>query len=132
MSPQRTLKTLESLYAKNVMPALKTFGERIADALVEDGLLPQTGGRLLEQQKREGTRLLKIILEKGYVSEQDMAVSMGRVLNTPPVNPARVHIPKRLPTCCPATSANAQSRPGLAVRKQAVLGHGRPPERAGH
>ena len=72
------------------MPPPKTFGERIADALVEDGLLSSRQiEELLEQQKKEGTRLLKLILEKSYVSEHDMAVSMGRVLNTPPINLAR-------------------------------------------
>ena len=76
------------------MPPVKTFGERIADALVEDGLLSaQQVEELLEQQKKEGTRLLKLILEKAYVSEADMAVSMGRVLNTPPINLARLTIP---------------------------------------
>src|SRR5438094_147897 len=73
------------------MPPVKTFGERIADALVEDGLLTlRQVEELLAQQKKEGTRLLKLILQKSYVSEQDMAVSMGRVLNTPPINLARV------------------------------------------
>ena len=76
------------------MPPIKTFGERIADALVEDGLLfRKQVEELLEQQKREGTRLLKIIIDKGYVTDQDMAVSVGRVLNTPPVNLARLGIP---------------------------------------
>jgi type IV pilus assembly protein PilB len=76
------------------MPPVKTFGERIADALVEDGLLSlKQVEALLEQQKKEGTRLLKLILEKSYVSEQDMAVSMGRVLNTPPINLSRVSVP---------------------------------------
>src|SRR5436305_6613315 len=76
------------------MPPVKTFGERIADALVEDGLLSaRQVEQLMEQQKKEGTRLLKLILEKAYVSEQDMAVSMGRVLNTPPINLTRVAIP---------------------------------------
>src|SRR5206468_1320082 len=75
------------------MPPVKTFGERIADALVEDGLLSvRQVEQLLEQQKKEGTRLLKLILEKAYVSEQDMTVSMGRVLNTPPINLPRVSI----------------------------------------
>src|SRR5205814_2934744 len=75
------------------MPPVKTFGERIADALVEDGLLSlRQVEELLLQQKKEGTRLLKLILQKSYVSEQDMAVSMGRVLNTPPINLARVSI----------------------------------------
>src|SRR5438552_7531394 len=76
------------------MPPVKTFGERIADALVEDGLLSgKQVEELMLQQKKEGTRLLKLILEKAYVSEQDMAVSMGRVLNTPPINLARIAIP---------------------------------------
>jgi len=76
------------------MAPVKTFGERIADALVEDGLLSfRQVDELLAQQKKEGTRLLKLILEKAYVTEADMAVSMGRVLNTPPINLARINIP---------------------------------------
>ncbi len=72
------------------MAAVKTFGERIADALVEDGLLRDTQvEELLEQQKKEGTRLLKLITDKGLVTESDMVVSMGRVLNVSPVNLAR-------------------------------------------
>jgi type IV pilus assembly protein PilB len=75
------------------MAAVKTFGERIADALVEDGLLfAKQVEELLEQQKKEGVRLLKIIVDKGLVTESDMAVSMGRVLNVPPVNLARCGI----------------------------------------
>ena len=47
------------------MAAVKTFGERIADALVEDGLLfRKQVEELLELQKKEGTRLLKIIIDK--------------------------------------------------------------------
>src|SRR6266849_6548154 len=42
------------------MPPVKTFGERIADALVEDGLLFRTQvEELMAQQRKEGTRLLK-------------------------------------------------------------------------
>ena len=75
------------------MAAVKSFGERIADALVEDGLLQiKQVEELLELQKKEGTRLLKIIVDKGLVTDSDMAVSMGRVLNVPPVNLARCGI----------------------------------------
>jgi type IV pilus assembly protein PilB len=75
-------------------PIVKSFGERIADALVEDGLLSaKQVDELLEQQKKEGTRLLKLVVEKAYVTDTDMTVSMGRVLNTPPVNLSRVGIP---------------------------------------
>lgn len=84
------------------MPPVKSFGERIADALVEDGLLTlEQIQELLEQQKKEGTRLLKLILEKAYVSEQDMAVSMGRVLNTPPINLGRLMIPPEVAELVP-------------------------------
>src|SRR5947209_10769758 len=89
------------------MPPPKTFGERIADALVEDGLLSaKQVEELLEQQKKEGTRLLKLVLEKAYVSEQDMAVSMGRVLNTPPINLARINVPLEIADLLPREVAH--------------------------
>jgi type IV pilus assembly protein PilB len=84
------------------MPPVKTFGERIADALVEDGLLTTSQvEELLQQQKKEGTRLLKLVMEKSYVTEVDMVVSMGRVLNTPPVNLARIGIPPEVANLLP-------------------------------
>src|SRR5215471_19202334 len=89
------------------MPPVKSFGERIADALVEDGLLTtKQVEELLEQQKKGGTRLLKLILEKAYVSEQDMAVSMGRVLNTPPINLARINVPLEIADLLPRELAH--------------------------
>ena len=84
------------------MAKVKSFGERIADALVEDGLL--SAGQveeLLEQQKKEGARLVKLIVDKSYVSEQDLAVCMGRVLNVPPVNLARISIPEEIADLLP-------------------------------
>ncbi|MEO6184418.1 MAG: ATPase, T2SS/T4P/T4SS family [Verrucomicrobiota bacterium] len=75
------------------MPPVKSFGERIAAALLEDGLVTTTQlEQMVELQKKEGTRLHKLLVEKAIVTEQDMVVSMGRVLNTPPVNLARVSI----------------------------------------
>jgi type IV pilus assembly protein PilB len=90
------------------MPPVKTFGERIADALVEDGLLSaRQVEELLEQQKKEGTRLLKLILDKAYVSEQDMTVSIGRVLNTPPINLSRIAIPHDVADLIPRELAHS-------------------------
>ena len=84
------------------MAKVKSFGERIADALVEDNLLTaRQVEELLEQQKKEGARLVKLIIEKSYVSEQDLAVCMGRVLNVPPVNLARVNIPEEIAELLP-------------------------------
>jgi type IV pilus assembly protein PilB len=84
------------------MAKVKSFGERIADALVEDGLL-STGQveELLDQQKKQGARLVKLIIEKAYVSEADLAVCMGRVLNVPPINLARMSIPDEMSELLP-------------------------------
>jgi type IV pilus assembly protein PilB len=84
------------------MAKIKSFGERIADALVEDGLL--SAGQveeLLDQQKKQGARLVKLIIEKAYVSETDLAVCMGRVLNVPPINLARMSIPDEMSELLP-------------------------------
>jgi len=89
------------------MAKVKSFGERIADALVEDGLLSAGQiGELLEQQKKEGARLIKLIVDKSYVSEQDLAVSMGRVLNVLPINLARVSIPPEIVELLPRDTAH--------------------------
>ena len=89
------------------MAKLKSFGERIADALVEDGLLTAAQVQeLLEQQKKEGARLVKLIVEQIYVSEQDLAVSMGRVLNVLPINIARVNILPEIVELLPRETAH--------------------------
>jgi type IV pilus assembly protein PilB len=89
------------------MAKVKSFGERIADALVEDGLLSAGQiAELLEQQKKEGSRLIKLIVDKSYVSEQDLAVSMGRVLNVPPINLTRANIPPEIFELLPRDAAH--------------------------
>ncbi|MFZ1073423.1 MAG: ATPase, T2SS/T4P/T4SS family [Verrucomicrobiia bacterium] len=89
------------------MAKIKSFGERIADALVEDGLLTVAQVQeLLEQQKKEGARLVKLIVDKAYVSELDLAVSMGRVLNVLPINVTRVNIPPEIADLLPHDTAH--------------------------
>jgi type IV pilus assembly protein PilB len=73
----------------------KTFGDRIADVLIEDGLLlPNQLEEATQIQKEKGGRLLKILTDKQFVTDQDMAFSMGRCLNVSPVNLARIRIPE--------------------------------------
>ena len=88
------------------MPPVKSLGERIADALVEDALLTHAQvEELLEKQKKEGTRFIKLVVEKAYVSEPDLVVSMGRVLNTSPVNIGRLSIPAEIAELVPRDMA---------------------------
>jgi type IV pilus assembly protein PilB len=75
----------------------KSFAERIADVLIEDGLLlPNQLDEALGLQQKEGGRLLKILTEKQFVTDQDMAFSMGRCLNTPPINLGKLRIPEEI------------------------------------
>jgi len=84
------------------MPPVKSFGERIAAALAEDGLLNTAQvTELLEQQKQQGTRLQKLLLEKALVSDVDLAVAMGRVLNVPPLNLPRLSVPAEIAELLP-------------------------------
>src|ERR1035437_5825152 len=74
---------------------MKSFGERITDTLVADGLLtPGQLAEVVELQKKQGGRLLKLLLEKQFVTEQDMMVSMGRCLGAAPITLAKMHVPQ--------------------------------------
>ncbi len=84
----------------------RSFGERIADVLIEDGLLlPNQLDEALNIQKQQGGRLLKILTDKQFVSDQDMAFSMGRCLNTPPINLAKVRVPEEILNLVPRDMA---------------------------
>ena len=91
------------------MAKIKSFAERIADVLVEDGLLSSNQiEELLERQKKEGARLVKLLIDKDkqYVSPDDLAVSMGRVLNVPPVNLGRINIAPEVAELVPRETAH--------------------------
>ena len=86
----------------------KSFGERIADVLIEDGLLlPNQLRDAVDIQRTEGGRLLKILTERQFVTEQDMAFSMGRCLNTPPINLTKVRVPDEIMSLVPRDMAKA-------------------------
>ncbi len=81
---------------------MKSFGERIADAMIEDGvLLSSQLEEAMEQQRNQGGRLLKILLDKSFVTEQDMMISMGRILGTPPINLSRFNTSKEVADLIP-------------------------------
>src|ERR1700736_3740774 len=80
----------------------KSFGERIADVLIEEGLLlPNQLEEAIGIQKSEGGRLLRILTDRQFVTEQDMVFSMGRCLNTPPVNLSRLRVPEEVMSLVP-------------------------------
>ena len=86
--------------------SIKSFGERIADVLIEDGLLlPGQLEEAVQLQKKQGGRLLKILTDNKYVTEQDMVISMGRCLDTPPINLSKMRIPEEVMNLVPKEMA---------------------------
>src|SRR4051794_13956883 len=88
--------------------SLKNFGERIAEVLIDDGLLlPSQLEEALELQKKQGGRLLKLLTDKCFVTEHDMVMSMGRCLDTPPVNLTRIRVPDAVMELVPKQMAKS-------------------------
>src|SRR5262245_49445627 len=88
--------------------SIKSFGERIADVLIEDGLLLASQlEEAMQLQKKQGGRLLKILTDQNFVTEQDMVISMGRCLDTPPVNLAKVRVPEEVLNLVPKEMARS-------------------------
>ena len=88
--------------------SIKSFGERIADVLIEDGLLlPAQLDEAMEIQKKQGGRLLKLLTDRNFVTEQDMVISMGRCLDTPPINLSKVRVPEDVLALVPKEMARA-------------------------
>jgi type IV pilus assembly protein PilB len=86
----------------------KSFAERIADVLIEDGLLlPSQLEEAVGLQQKEGGRLLKILTDKQFVTDQDMTVSMGRCLNTPLINLSKLRVPEEIMELVPRDLAKA-------------------------
>ena len=86
----------------------KSFGERIADILIEDGLLlPSQLEEAQELQKKQGGRLLKLLTDNQLVTEQDMVISMGRCLDKPPINLTKVRIPETVMNLVPKDMAKS-------------------------
>src|SRR5438094_2069950 len=88
--------------------SIKSFGKRIADILIEDGLLlPAQLQEVTEIQKKQGGRLLKLLTDRQFVTEQDMVISMGRCLDTPPLNLSKVRVPEHVLDLVPKEMARA-------------------------
>src|SRR5229473_1478048 len=86
----------------------KSFGERIADVMIEEGLLlPNQLEEAIATQRSDGGRLLKILTDRQFVTDQDMVFSMGRCLNTPPVNLSRLRVPEEVMSLVPRDMAKA-------------------------
>jgi len=86
----------------------KSFAERIADVLIDDGLLlPNQLEEAVGIQQKEGGRLLKILTDRQFVTDQDMTVSMGRCLNTPLINLSKLRVPEDVMSLVPREMAKA-------------------------
>ena len=101
---------------------MKSFEERIADNLVSTGVLSvEQLNEVLKLQTKQGGRLLKLLREGNLVTEQDVMVSMGRCLGTPPVTLAKLHVPPEVLALVPKDMAHAQKMVAVALLGQKLF-----------
>ena len=94
---------------------MKSFEERIADNLVSARVLSaEQLSDVLKLQAKQGGRLLKVLRESNLVTEQDLMVSMGKCLGTPPVTLAKLHIPPEILELVPKDMALSQKMVAVA------------------
>ena len=94
----------------------KSFGERIAEILIEDGLLlPNQFNEVVELQRKQGGRLVRLLTDKGFVTEQDMVMAMGRCLGASPINLAKVRVPEDVLNLVPKDLAKNYKLAPVAV-----------------
>ena len=68
-----------------------------------------------ELQKKQGGRLLKLLTDNQFVTEQDMAISMGRCLDKPPINLGKVRVPETVMNLVPKDMAKSYKLVPVAV-----------------
>ena len=61
---------------------------RLGDILIEDGILTREGlGEALEHQKKQGGGMIgQILIRLGYISEENLVVTLSKQLNVPYLN----------------------------------------------
>ena len=101
---------------------MKTFTDRIADALVTDGVLTQNQlDEVLQDQDTTSGQLLKILQDRGLVSEPDLLSSMGRCLGPPPINLAKLRVSLDLIELIPKEMALANKMAAVARLDQKLF-----------
>ncbi len=82
--------------------SLKSFGDRVAEQLLEEGLLLNSQ---LEEAKtlqaNSGGKIIDILTQKEFVNDQDMMITMGQCLDVPPINLAHIHPPESIADLVP-------------------------------
>lgn len=92
------------------MPPTKSFGERIVNRLLEDGLLNnEQVNQLIEEQKQTKVRLVKLLEQKNLVSEHDRIAAIGSVLSIAPIDVSKLKISSELIELIPQNIAKAFS-----------------------
>ncbi|NOX98078.1 MAG: Flp pilus assembly complex ATPase component [Nitrospirae bacterium] len=88
------------------MAILKSPKKRLNDILVEGKLLTKEElGQALAIQRQEGHRLSHILVEKGYVREDDLIACLGKELGIPPINLTRYQVDPKVVNIVPESMA---------------------------
>ena len=89
---------------------LGSFKEKLMDVLINGKLIKQKDLDIaLDEQKKSGGSLGKILIDKGYISQKDLMVAISRELNIPPIDLSKYKIDKTLMDVIPERTARQYS-----------------------
>ena len=85
---------------------MKSFDARIADYLIQDGLLTQEQfDEALTAQKKQGGHVLKLLVDRESISEADVMVGMACCLGVPPITLGKMRVPDEVAELIPKDMA---------------------------
>jgi MSHA biogenesis protein MshE len=104
------------------MPVGKPEKFRLGETLVQQKLISQEQLKLgLDEQRRSGRKLGRILVENGFVTEDQICEGLARQFNIPYVNLKFVNIPPELARKLPETHARRHRAIVLEERKHSYL-----------
>jgi type IV pilus assembly protein PilB len=89
---------------------MESFRDKLVEILTKGGIVNKKDlDKALEEQKKHGASLGKLLVEKGLISEKDLMVVISRQLNIPPINLSKYKIDKSLAALIPEKIAKQYS-----------------------
>ncbi|MFH0731892.1 MAG: ATPase, T2SS/T4P/T4SS family [Candidatus Omnitrophota bacterium] len=84
----------------------KSFAEKLVDILKKSGLVNEKDlNEAIEKQKKAGSNIAKILIDKGIISQKDLAALLSSELNIPVLNLSRFKIDPKIVKMVPEKTA---------------------------
>ncbi|MBI2379028.1 MAG: hypothetical protein HYV07_33845 [Deltaproteobacteria bacterium] len=100
------------------MPSPRSEWSRLSDALLDTGVVDRSQlARAMAQQQKSGRRLLRVLVESGFVDEDRLVRTLSVALRLESVTPATMRINSRVLSLLPADVALKRGALPIAIKR---------------